>query len=97
MKGKPPGSRALPPAGGPEAAARRNTPPGGLAVLRALDNYQMFTGRFLMRSLTTSPGKAGLRVQAGDGHTRENGAACRGPPVVRERSGIIWTLRPIGS
>jgi hypothetical protein len=47
-----------------------------------------------MRSLTTSPGKAGLRVQAGDGHTREHGAACRGPPVVRERSGIIWTLRP---
>jgi hypothetical protein len=29
MKGKPPGSRALPPAGGPEAAARRNTPSGG--------------------------------------------------------------------
>jgi hypothetical protein len=47
-----------------------------------------------MRSLATSPGKAGLRVQAGDGHTREHGAACRGPPVVRERSGIIWTLRP---
>jgi hypothetical protein len=46
-----------------------------------------------MRSLTTSPGKAGLRVQAGDGHTRANGAACRGPPVVRERNGIIWTLR----
>jgi len=44
--------------------------------------------------LTTSPGKAGLRVQSGDGHTRVNGAACRGPPVVRERSGIIWTLRP---
>jgi hypothetical protein len=43
MKGKPPGSRALPPAGGPEAAALKNTPPGGLAVLRALDNYQMFT------------------------------------------------------
>jgi hypothetical protein len=38
-----------------------------------------------MRSLTTSPGKAGLRVQAGDGHTRVNGAACRGPPVVRGR------------
>jgi hypothetical protein len=49
-----------------------------------------------MRFLTTSPGKAGLRVQAGDRHTREYGAACRGPPVVRERSGIIWTLRPIG-
>jgi hypothetical protein len=48
-------------------------------------------------SLTTSPGKAGLRVQTGDRHTREHGAACRGPPVVRERSGIIWTLRPIGS
>jgi hypothetical protein len=44
--------------------------------------------------LTISPGKAGLRVQSGDGHTREHGAACRGPPVVRERSGIIWTLRP---
>jgi hypothetical protein len=44
MKGKPPGSRALPPAGGPEAAALKNTPPGGLAVLRALDDYQMFTG-----------------------------------------------------
>jgi hypothetical protein len=39
MKGKPAGSRALPPAGGPEAAARRNTPPGGLAVLRALDDF----------------------------------------------------------
>jgi hypothetical protein len=38
-----------------------------------------------MRSLTTSPGKAGLRVQAGDRHTRDGGAACRGPPVVRER------------
>jgi len=47
--------------------------------------------------LTTSPGKAGLRVQTGDRHTREHGAACRGPPVVRERSGIILTLRPIGS
>ena len=34
--------------------------------------------------LITSPGKAGLRVQAGDGHTRANGAACRGPPVVME-------------
>jgi hypothetical protein len=44
MKGKPAGSRALPPAGGPGTAARRNTPFGGLAVLRALDNYQMFTG-----------------------------------------------------
>jgi hypothetical protein len=54
MKGKPPGSRALPPAGGPEAEALKNTPPGGLAVLRALDNYQMFTGRFLMRS-SSSP------------------------------------------
>jgi hypothetical protein len=97
MKGKPAGSRALPPAGGPGTAARRNTPFGGLAVLRALDNYQMFTGRFSMRSLITSPGKAGLRVQTGDTHTREHGAACRGPPVVRERSGIIWTLRPIGS
>jgi hypothetical protein len=43
MKGKPPGSRALPPAGGPEAAALKNTPPGGLAVLRALDNYQMIS------------------------------------------------------
>jgi hypothetical protein len=50
-----------------------------------------------MRSFTASPGKAGLRVQAGDGHTRVDGAACRGPPVVRERSGIIWTLCPIGS
>jgi hypothetical protein len=54
----------LPPAGslgsrGPGLMAA-NTPCGGLAVLRALDNYQMFTGRFLMRSLTTSPGKAGL-------------------------------------
>jgi hypothetical protein len=39
--------------------------------------------------LTTSPGKAGLRVQAGDTHTRVDGAACRGPPVVRERSVII--------
>jgi hypothetical protein len=39
--------------------------------------------------LITSPGKAGLRVQTGDRHTRENGAACRGPPVVRERSGIV--------
>jgi hypothetical protein len=38
-----------------------------------------------MRSLTTSPGKAGLRVQAGDTHTRDYGAACRGPPVVREQ------------
>jgi hypothetical protein len=47
-----------------------------------------------MRSLTTSPGKAGLRVQTGDGHTRDYGAACRGPPVVRERSGIVQTLRP---
>jgi hypothetical protein len=47
--------------------------------------------------LTTSPGKAGLRVQAGDGHTREHGAACRGPPVVRERSGIVQTLCPFGS
>jgi hypothetical protein len=35
--------------------------------------------------LTESPGKAGLRVQTGDGHTREHGAACRGPPVVREQ------------
>jgi len=38
-----------------------------------------------MRSFTTSPGKAGLRVQTGDRHTREHGAACRGPPVVREQ------------
>jgi hypothetical protein len=81
--------------GGPRP--RKNTPCGGLAVLRALDNYQMFTERLLMRSFTTSPGKAGLRVQAGDRHTRVNGAACRGPPVVRERSGVIRTLRPIGS
>jgi hypothetical protein len=64
-----------------------------------LDDYrddhrcaQMITDALLF--LTTSPGKAGLRVQAGDGHTRGYGAACRGPPVVRERSGIIWTLRP---
>jgi hypothetical protein len=47
-----------------------------------------------MRSFTTSSGKAGLRVQSGDGHTRDYGAACRGPPVVRERSGIVSTLSP---
>jgi hypothetical protein len=41
-----------------------------------------------MRSLTTSPGKAGLRVQSGDTHTRDDGAACRGPPVVRERDNL---------
>jgi hypothetical protein len=83
----------VPPCGGPlspcrqqvvwRAAARKNTPCGGQAVLRTLDDYQIFTGRFQMRSFTTSPGKAGLRVQAGDTHTRVNGAACRGPPVVR--------------
>jgi hypothetical protein len=44
--------------------------------------------------LITSPGKAGLRVQSGDRHTRDYGAACRGPLVVRERSGIVQTLRP---
>jgi len=29
----------LPPAGSPEAAALKNTPTGGLAVLRALDEF----------------------------------------------------------
>jgi hypothetical protein len=41
-----------------------------------------------MRSLATTPGKAGLRVQTGDVHPGENGAACRGPPVVRERDSL---------
>jgi hypothetical protein len=48
------------PARGNSRQGAANTPPGGQAVLRALDNYQMFTGRLLMRSLTTSLGKAGL-------------------------------------
>jgi hypothetical protein len=48
-----------------------------------------------MRSLTASPGKAGLRVQSGDRHTREHGAACRGPPVVRERDESRHSV-PIG-
>jgi hypothetical protein len=47
------------------------------------DVYWKISDAFLF--LTTSPGKAGLRVQTGDRHTRDYGAACRGPPVVRER------------
>jgi hypothetical protein len=37
-----------------EPRPRKNTPCGGLAVLRALDNYRVFTGRFSMRS-SSSP------------------------------------------
>jgi hypothetical protein len=91
-------SEPLPPEWSGEPRPRKNTPGGGLAVLRALDDSDDYwTILDALLFLTTSPGKAGLRVQAGDGHTRANGAACRGPPVVRERSGIVQTLRPIGS
>jgi hypothetical protein len=44
MKGKPAGSRALPPVDGLGSRGPKEYPVGGLAVLRALDNYQMFTG-----------------------------------------------------
>jgi hypothetical protein len=94
--GEPRPAAHCPDRGSPTGEAA-NTPTGGLAVLRALDDYLLmiiWTILGALLSLTASPGKAGLRVQTGDGHTREHGAACRGPPVVRERSGIIWTLHP---
>jgi hypothetical protein len=95
-------SEPLPPADGLGSRGPEGIPrvggwrfSGHLTITRCLHVYWIILDALLF--LTTSPGKAGLRVQAGDRHTRVNGAACRGPPVVRERSGIIRTLRPIGS
>jgi hypothetical protein len=35
-----------------------------------------------------SLGRAGLRVQVGDRHTRDYGAACRGPPGLDGRGSV---------
>jgi hypothetical protein len=40
-----------------------------------------------LESRSFSLGRAGLRVQVGDRHTRDYGAACRGPPGLDGRGG----------
>jgi hypothetical protein len=41
-----------------------------------------------LESRSISPGRAGLRVQVGDRHSRDYGAACRGPPGLDGRGSV---------
>jgi hypothetical protein len=73
----------------PEGIPRRGAsgPPG---TWRLSDVYWM-----ILDALSHHiPGQGRPPGLSGGLHPGVNGAACRGPPVVRERSGMVQALRP---
>ena len=61
-------------------------PVGGLAVLRALDNYQNVYWMISDALLHHIPGQGRPPgPNGGQAYPGRDGAACRGPPVARER------------
>jgi hypothetical protein len=68
----------------PEGIPRRGAS-GSPGTRRSL----MITGRFSDALSHRIPGQGRPPGLSGDVHPGVNGAACRGPPAVRERSGIV--------
>jgi len=65
---------------------RRSYPTGSPRPGGAVGEDTRLLPRLVSRSF--SLGRAGLRVQVGDRHTRDYGAACRGPPGLDGRGSV---------